>query len=100
MKEFDEAKRRINKIFPSGNLQTSLVDAMNSLLDLCGALMGNQVGSSVEIGKAKPVEPVEGPKGSGTPVPGKEDPRKNSTMKAEEKSKVSDLIDSISKVKK
>jgi hypothetical protein len=105
MKEFDEAKKRINKISPSGVLQTNLVDAMNSLLELCGALMSSQKGTSIEINKPGQEIPKVT---SGIPAPGtastvgssKGDPRINPTMKAEEKSKVSDLIDSISKVKK
>ena len=99
MKEFDEAKRKIDRISPSGTLQTGLVDAMNSLLELCGALMGSQKGSTIDIRDAPGKSPnVEGPKA--TLTNSKEDPRKNPILKPEEKSKVTDLIDSLSKVKK
>ena len=105
MKEFDDAKRKIERINPSGILQTSLVDAMNSLLELCGALMGNQKGTSIEMNKPQQEIPkatsgIPAPPDTGSTGISQEDPRKSPTMKAEEKSKVSDLIDSISKVKK
>jgi len=73
MKEFDEARRKIDSISPSGVLQTQLVDAMNSLLKLVGSLMSDQAGAAIDI---KPM--MERP--TKTPVI---DPRSNPNLKPE-----------------